>query len=113
MKCPECERLGLRSRVRIGSGFSTAMCGDSFYDEDGRYHNHDPNTVTWHYSCSNGHEFGRSETKRCPVADCDWNKHAAGEYYARRRAEQRNRAAADIEISGFIQSDGIIRPAEE
>lgn len=57
MICPECEKQGLRSRINIGSGSTTAMWCPPFYDEDGRFHNHDSNTTTTNYWCSRGHHW--------------------------------------------------------
>lgn len=55
MKCPTCEAQGTRSIVYVGPSSSTCMSGSVYYDEDGRYHQHDPNTHTTAYNCSLGH----------------------------------------------------------
>lgn len=69
MKCPECEKPGLKSTLREVGGFSTAMYCEPWYDEDGNYHNHDLNTHTSHYTCSNGHRLAVSKTPKCPSCD--------------------------------------------
>lgn len=74
MKCPMCEEEEQRSTVTIGAVFSTCMYNAPFYDEDGRYHNHDPNSSTQHFSCSRGHDFSKSLTSPCP--SCDFGKQA-------------------------------------
>jgi hypothetical protein len=61
--CPECQKLGLKSKVFIGGCTSTLLnCGSGYYDEDGDYHPPDPcNTTTCEYTCSNGHTWMESE----------------------------------------------------
>lgn len=73
MKCQECEKAGHRSKVFRGGGVSTAMGGQTFWDEDDRFHRHDPNTTTWEYSCSNGHRWSETHSHACPVDGCEWN----------------------------------------
>ena len=72
MKCPECEKSGERSTVRGGGGFSTAMGVDTYYDEDGTFHRHDPNYTTRIMRCSNAHEWDAATPNRCPAEGCDW-----------------------------------------
>ena len=69
MKCPECEKQDLKSRVYPGMGSSTLMYCQPFYDEEGKYHTHDSNTTTWQYSCSEGHEWRGSSSGSCW---CGW-----------------------------------------
>lgn len=69
MKCPTCESEGRTSYVYPGGMTVTAMYCPSFYDEDGRYHNHDSNISTARYSCSNGHAWTVSTTGSCW---CGW-----------------------------------------
>ena len=58
MKCPECEKLELRSTVMIHGGvITTDMAHNEFYDEAGNHHTHNPNLRTVTYQCSNGHEW--------------------------------------------------------
>jgi len=57
MKCPECEKLGLRSKVFVGQATRTLMGYTSYYDEDGKFHNNNPNKTTTSYTCSNGHAW--------------------------------------------------------
>jgi hypothetical protein len=75
MICEECRKQGLKSKVFIGMQTCTAMYSDSYYDEDGNYHFHDPNITTTVYSCSNDHTWTvKTSGRRCPVSDCEWNK---------------------------------------
>jgi hypothetical protein len=71
MKCEECVEAGEKSRVTGGGGSRTLMGHSPYYDEDGIYHNHDPNTMTSSYSCSNGHRWVTKGKGRCPADGCD------------------------------------------
>lgn len=66
MKCPTCKDLGVKSRVYPGMSYATCMGWQPYYDEDGQYHSHDPNTTTTDYTCSNGHEWTNSQVPPCP-----------------------------------------------
>lgn len=57
MRCPECVEAGQRSKVYVGLSTTTLMYAQPFYDEDGRWHHHDPNQTTTEYTCSNGHSW--------------------------------------------------------
>ena len=68
--CPECSKNSLRSIVRCGQVLVTQMDTDSYYDEDGDWHFHDPNTGTAQYHCSNNHHWNvKSELAPCPTCD--------------------------------------------
>lgn len=66
MKCPECVEQGKKSRVYPGVGATTLMGWSSYYDEDGQFHKHDPNTTTTGYRCSEGHTWQRESVSPCP-----------------------------------------------
>lgn len=71
MKCPVCVKEGLQSRVYGGdSCVSTCMGTQSYYDEKGRRHWHDPNSHFSAMSCSNRHKFGITSSSRCGVEGC-------------------------------------------
>lgn len=75
MKCPECQKSGLKSRVTNEGSSSTLMYCAPFYDEEGRYHNHDSNIITTLYLCSNGHYWNEKSKRSCW---CGWpNKEEA------------------------------------
>ena len=57
MRCPSCVLEGKRSKVRINASTTTAMSSDNFYDEEGRLHSHNPNSVRTYYTCSEGHSW--------------------------------------------------------
>lgn len=72
-RCPECVKEGRRSRVWVGNSRATAAYSPPFYDEEGRYHHHDPNSYTTEYECSNGHRWTETIRHKCwceqPAAD--------------------------------------------
>jgi NAD-dependent SIR2 family protein deacetylase len=64
-----CKEQKLRSTVTGGGGYSTSMGFQTYNDEDGNYHSHNPNTRSASYSCSNGHMFTISGQDKCPSCD--------------------------------------------
>lgn len=73
MLCPECRKKGLRSVVTVLGNSVTLMFVNSFYDEEGRRHDHDTNTRTTAYTCSNGHRWREQRREPCW---CGWGKPA-------------------------------------
>jgi hypothetical protein len=73
MICAKCKEMGLKSQVNSGSTLTTLMGTFPFYDEDGVYHDHDFNTISTDYRCTNNHNFTKSYRKSCPSPDCEWN----------------------------------------
>lgn len=65
MKCPECVKNNQKSIMSVGTSMTTLMYSAPFYDEEGRYHSHNPNTTTTEYSCSNGHRWRESVKPKC------------------------------------------------
>jgi hypothetical protein len=58
--CPVCKELGEKSTVHpYGASTCTLMAPVDYYDEDGNHVYHDPNSCTYQYRCSKGHEFSR------------------------------------------------------
>ncbi len=72
MRCPTCIKNAATHKV-FDNGSSTTMLGGTFkhWDEKDREHHHYPNTITDHYSCSNGHRFSRKYRRGCPQSVCD------------------------------------------
>lgn len=69
--CRRCMADGKSSRVEGGGhSFVTAMVGHNYYDENGHAHNHDPNTRTTQYACTNGHAWFVVTKPRCGVLGC-------------------------------------------
>lgn len=71
MKCQKCVEAGEKSTVYVGGSISTCMAGPEFYDEEGRFHDHDPNAHTTAYTCSRGHDWRVTTYEKCP--SCDYN----------------------------------------
>lgn len=67
MKCERCVEFGLKSTIRIGPSSTTLMGSSPFYDEDGHYHDHDPNTTRTEYVCSQGHTTVKESKIKCPT----------------------------------------------
>ena len=59
MRCPTCEKDGVKHRVYGGGSSTTLMAAPPpYWDEDDNYIvPPDPNTITTVYNCSNGHRF--------------------------------------------------------
>lgn len=55
--CPECKKAKQKSTVVCLGGTSTLMATQSYYDEEGNFHYHNPNITTMQYECSRGHRF--------------------------------------------------------
>ena len=72
MRCPVCVEQGQTSTVFVPTGgVVTLMLGQRYYDEQGRYHDHDPNSHTYSYSCSNEHRWVETIYDLC--LNCDFN----------------------------------------
>lgn len=69
MKCKECVKENLKSQVSIGSTTTTCMGYNNYYDEDGKYHFHNPNIVSTEMRCTNGHTWSE---KSKPSCWCGW-----------------------------------------
>jgi hypothetical protein len=54
--CPTCKVEGLKSVIRTKGADGVRLPCDSFYDENGYYHQHDLKGADQAFSCSNGHE---------------------------------------------------------
>ena len=65
MKCPKCVEEGEKSRVYEYPGGTTLMGTHSYYDEDGKWHHHDPNYTNVNYRCTNDHVWSSKERHYC------------------------------------------------
>lgn len=74
MKCLNCVTSGKKSRVTIGGSMSTLLGFQSYYDEEGQLHRHDPNYITTGYYCSEGHAWEERRRNPCPSDQCDYGK---------------------------------------
>lgn len=70
VRCPQCVAAGARSTVRTSGVSRTLACSQEYWDEDGRYHSHDPNRHTTRWFCSNGHVWAVNSYPVCP--SCGW-----------------------------------------
>ena len=71
MKCSQCIEEGKKSFVYVGPALMTAIYSPLYYDEDGRYHFHDPNVKTQELTCSNGHVWVEKSGDSCW---CGWGQ---------------------------------------
>ena len=69
MICETCKAEGKTSRVFDRGGSTTCAYYQPFYDENGKWHNHDGNITTTGYECSNGHRWTVESTGSCW---CGW-----------------------------------------
>ena len=73
MICPQCKEEGLKSTITATSMYATtAMAYHTYYDEEGRYHQHNPNRSTARLSCSKGHELVHVFQPGCGVEGCEF-----------------------------------------
>ena len=68
MICAECQKAGERSVVRFRA-VQTALPVDSYFDEDGKLHNHNPNSMTTFFTCSRGHTWNTVQAASCSVCN--------------------------------------------
>jgi hypothetical protein len=69
MKCPECRAKGVKSTVSVLGTSVTLLSYTPYYDAEGVFHRHDPNTQTSGYRCSNGHHWSEKSLSPCPAGD--------------------------------------------
>lgn len=73
MKCPFCVEEGPKSTLQTNGMRAVTLLGYSTYwDEDGVHHDHDPNTHTQEYVCSEGHFYTVKSKSPCPAKGCDF-----------------------------------------
>ena len=72
--CKFCAAEGKKSKITVKGKVTQLMCINRFYDEDGKYHVHDPNLIWTSYYCSAGHEW---EEKGYSICWCGNNKDKA------------------------------------
>lgn len=68
--CPFCEENKTSSVRNLGTA-TTMLAINFFHDEEGKYHSHDSNESSTHYSCSNGHKWHTKSHRSCW---CGWNQ---------------------------------------
>jgi hypothetical protein len=78
MICPECKKEGLKSTIMLGGGSSTLMGYNPYFDEEGVYHKHNPNSFCCSWMCSNKHTGTTSIGNPCPAPNCNYGKYNDG-----------------------------------
>lgn len=73
MRCPECMKLDLRSRIDEHRPRPEPAKVERFFDENGVKHIHDHAVYAAVYTCSNRHSFRTKSMSRCPAPGCAWN----------------------------------------
>lgn len=70
-QCPVCKKEKKKSKFYISQmGTSTLMGFEApFYDEEGKYHYHNPNLSTVQWWCSRGHQGTITYGNKCPNCD--------------------------------------------
>jgi hypothetical protein len=64
--CWQCQHAGLKSKVHYEGSSGTALSRPrSYWDEEGRLHNHNSNKTKHTYHCSEGHVWNEEETFPC------------------------------------------------
>lgn len=75
MTCEKCQKAGQQSKIFIkGSLNRSLIYHEAYYDEDGVYHDHDPNGYQQGFECSNGHVWVTENPIPCPSELCGFNK---------------------------------------
>jgi len=72
MICPFCKEEGKKSHVHPGVRSTTLIGFSTYYDEDGIYHIHDPNSSSQNFICSNKHRWNEVSYEPCP--NCEYKK---------------------------------------
>ena len=68
--CEACKNSGQISKVFPCGETQTLIGYKPYYDEDGKYHNHNPNSTRTYYKCSNGHAWTDVKPYSCW---CGWS----------------------------------------
>jgi len=106
-KCPFCEEEKKTSRLHVGASCSTLAGYEPYYDENGKFHNHDGNRVTQTTSCSNGHSFEMSGCMKC--ASCDYGTNS---WFATMRSSVQTTVNPSV-AKESQQTDGKAKPVGE
>jgi hypothetical protein len=73
MRCTECVESGVASKVYDCGATRTCMGGGGpYWDEEGVRHQHDSNTTTTGFRCSQGHMWVTKSMQACPAPGCPY-----------------------------------------
>jgi hypothetical protein len=92
--CPVCDASNISSDVRVSWGMTTSAGVQSFY-RDGEYHQHDRNTTSANWSCSNGHKGDIVSVQECTVPFCKDHKGYHKMYVREEPAESKETVQKD------------------
>jgi hypothetical protein len=65
VKCEKCVAEGKTSQLFSRGAAKTLMGHTPYHDENGKYHDHDPNYISSLYECSNRHLFVLRRKQPC------------------------------------------------
>jgi len=66
MICVLCRNENKKSRVYVMDvQYDSKEAQDRFFDEDGKWHVHDPNPTNTTYHCTNNHEWTEVKYAKC------------------------------------------------
>ena len=68
-----CQENGLESKLYLSGGIRTIYEVETYHDEKGRYHRHDPSRRSARFRCSNGHGGKITRWMKCSVEGCQFN----------------------------------------
>lgn len=74
MKCPVCARENKNGTTWKEMATYGMSAVDSFTDDEGNVHAHDPVEVQEEWSCENDHSFMVYYLAGCPVKGCNYGK---------------------------------------
>lgn len=69
--CPQCTKENKKSRFYPSQTGTSTLAGydGPYFDEDQRYHNHNPNAFNYIWHCSEGHSGNVVEATKCSFCD--------------------------------------------
>jgi len=71
LTCPVCVKQNKKSKVYSYGVRKTLMGYRTYHDEEGVYHDHNPNKHSELLICTEKHEFERKYYKPCFVSTCE------------------------------------------
>lgn len=108
MRCPNCTETGAAHTVTQGAERSTMVRHGGHWDAQDVYHDHNPNTYTNSYTCSNGHAWTQARPSvPCPAKGCPWkgpNPLTAG---------QQTNIAVPVTFPEAVAADPVISTTEQ
>jgi hypothetical protein len=72
MICEKCKEQGKTSTIFITGSLQRPFPHQAHYNEEGVYHDHDPNKYPQGFECSNNHIWVTENPLPCPAEGCDF-----------------------------------------